>query len=183
MNVKACLFGLGFCCLASFGFSDVNAKQAQTQVLPKTLSIPGGPVYKLKAIVCPKPSELVKDSKTTRWSALGTWKGANRSLATKVTTFLGGQWQGINLGQPFCVYEGAPAGTFQIILAYHTFSITPRAGHWQGNAHQNLFKCFSHNRLDCRFQVRLKPKELTVNQKLDQIKSGSHSDDLSNQGF
>jgi|GEM_PF-1881052 len=176
---KKTLVGAGLCVLVAFVYANPQASQA----LPTTLSVPGGPVYQLKTIACPKPSELVKDSQATRWSALGLWYGTNHSLATKVTTFLGAQWQGINLGQPFCIYRGTPAGTFDIVLAYHTFAITPRAGRWQGNAHKNLFKCFSHNATDCLFQVRIKPKELTVDQQLNQIKPGSDSDDLSNQGF
>jgi hypothetical protein len=176
MRLNQKVLGLMSCVCFSVAIADVpNAAQ---NALPKTLSLPGQPVYQLKTIECPSPEALVKDGKTMHWSALGLWYSSDRSLATKATAFIGAQWQGINLGQPFCIYKAAPAGTFDVILAYHTFAVTPQAGHWQSNADHNLFKCFSHNRGDCLFQVRLKAKTLTINQQLEQIKPGeSRSDD------
>jgi hypothetical protein len=165
------------------GISFADTQTTSTNALPQTLSLPGQPVYQLQTIECPHSSDLVKDPQTNRWSALGVWNGSDESLVTSVTTFLGAQWQGINLGQPFCIYQGVPQGTFDIILAYHTFAVTPQAGKWQANANQTVFKCFSHDSNDCLFQVRLKPKELSVDQQLDQIKPGQSNDTAGNQGF
>lgn len=166
-------------------FADNQSNPAEaSNALPTTLALPGQPVYQLKTIYCPKPSELVKDNQTTQWSALGgTWQSADRSLVTKVTTFLGAQWQGINLGQPFCVYHGEPAGTFDVVLAYHTFSITPRSGQWKTGQGQHIYKCFSHRVADCMFQVRLQPKQLTIDQQLAQIQPGNHDDETGSEGF
>lgn len=179
MKLSQKVLGVVSCVCFSLAIADTS--NAAQNALPKTLSIPGQPVYQLKTLECPKPEALVKDPKTKYWSALGLWHSSDRSLATKATSFLGAQWQGINLGQPFCVYKAAPAGTFDIILAYHTFAVTPQAGHWQSNANHNLFKCFSRDRNDCLFQVRLKPKALTINQQLDQIKPGQNRSD--DEGF
>jgi hypothetical protein len=163
----------GLSILTCISFADTTTPS--TNSLPTTLSLPGQPVYQLETIQCPKSSDLVKDPQTNHWSALGLWKGTDESLVTSVTSFLGAQWQGINLGQPFCIYHGQPQGTFDIVLAYHTFAITPQAGLWQSNKNQTIYRCFSHNVDDCFFQVRLAPKELTPDQQLDQIKPGKNS--------
>ena len=172
---------IGLSILTCMSLADTTTSSENS--LPTTLSLPGQPVYQLQIIKCPAPGDLIKDPQTNRWSALGLWKGSDESLITQVTTFLGAQWQGINLGQPFCVYNGEPSGTFDIVLAYHTFAITPRSGGWQANANQTILKCLSHNIDDCIFQVRVAPKELSIDQQLDQIKLGQHDDAFTNQGF
>lgn len=179
--IKRYVFGSVLTFLIASSFA-ANALPTSTTQLPKTLSLPGQPVFQLKTIRCPSPKDLVKDTTTNRWSALKKWHGTTQSLATKADKFLGAQWQGINLGQPFCIYSGVPSGTFNIVLAYHTFSITPRGGRWQDMHHQ-IYKCFSHDRSQCLYQVRLKPKTLTIDQQIDQIKPGGGNDSMNNRGF
>ena len=96
---------------------------------------------------------------------------------------MGAQWQGINLGQPFCVYQGLPAGTFKVALAYHAFSVAPQGGRWTSNTHHNLYRCITRNPMQCPFFTRLKPKTKSVQDLLHDIKQGQHADNLASQGF
>ena len=151
---------------------------------PITSAVPEQLAYQLQTLSCPQPAALTKNLQTNRWSALnGNWKGTTTSLASQIKGFVGAEWQGINLGQIFCIYKGVPAQTFAIAITYHTLAVTPQKGRWTGNKHHNLYKCISNQIKECLFQVRMKPKALSLDQQLAQIRPGHHRDDMVTQGF
>ena len=167
------------------GLLAVSSAFSMPQSVMHTVHVIGmAPIhYHLKQVHCPSPSQLVQDPATRRWSVPGEWKGNTLSMAHTMTTFLGAQWQGVNLGQPFCVYRGMPKDTFSIVLAYHAFALTPVGGLWKGNPHHNLYHCFSHDTTKCPFQTRLKPKASSLANQLASIVPGHHADQLASRGF
>lgn len=142
---------------------------------------------------CPSPSALKKNPNPAiaNWSAqtrAGFWKSYQQSFATRVTHFIGAQWNGVNVGQITCVYNseqvfsenGAAAiqPTLPILLAFHTLTYQPTKGKWQYMKKQRVFNCYSNNRRDCPFQVRVKKQTGNIYQEAESLKNKSDNSQL-----
>ena len=62
---------------------------------------------------CLRPSALRFDG--VHWTAPGGWKTVDKPLTKQVGTFRKAQWQGVNLGEVICQYNGRRPETFQSI--------------------------------------------------------------------
>jgi len=148
---------------------------------------------------CPPPSSLKKNEVTLTWSAnRNLFQSYETSFATHINSFSGAQWVGSNLGQITCVYQTQPAGTFPILLIFHTLTIEPDSQSLQKtqqkycasnsnaeccpptqsawNPNQDGFRnCHSTNPCACPFLIRKKPKEMDVYEEAEQLKSSLNS--------
>lgn len=121
-------------------------------------------------ISCPSIDQLYRDPTTLLWkSKRGGWKSFAPSFATRATTFLGAQWQGVKVGNLFCVYQGDPT-TFSINLHYYTLTKEPTSESW-GKNNKGLRNCYSNNTHDCLFTPVPAPNNTSLDQQLDSIKS------------
>lgn len=63
---------------------------------------------------CPHPSQLAKNAQS-QWHGPDGWKSDRMSFVDQIKTFAGAQWQGADLGEVVCLYQGEQ-GTFPIDL-------------------------------------------------------------------
>lgn len=88
------------------------------------------------------------------WGAPGGWVSHDRSLTNNIKSFLGAQWQGINLGQIICAYGGIQGQDFPVYL-YQTTNILvpqPHGLNWLNN-NKNIINC------QAKEQQTLQPKD------------------------
>src|SRR3990167_2770190 len=83
-------------------------------------------------VTCPPIQALTKNQKM-EWSAKGGWKSYGTSFVEKIASFSGAQWNGVNLGQIICVYNGKEKTDFPVLLVYHTLAIEPQENGWSKN--------------------------------------------------
>lgn len=140
---------------------------------------------------CPSPSALKKNPNPTiaNWTAqtrTGFWKSYQQSFATRITHFVGAQWNGVNVGQITCVYHSqqqftengqiAIQPTLPILLVFHTLTYQPTKGKWEYIKKQNVYNCYSRNRHDCPFRIRTKKHTGNIYQEAESLKDkSSHS--------
>ena len=102
-------------------------------------------------ISCPNISQINKNKQSMLWgTANGNWRSFAVSFANHVDQFLGAQWEGVNLGNLFCIYRGEKL-TFTINLQYHGLIHVPTNGKWSKNM-GGYKNCISHKIKDCRFK-------------------------------
>lgn len=119
--------------------------------------------------LCPNPEELVRDNKTLIWSShKNDWKSYAPSFSRKIEQFMGAQWQGVNVGNLFCIYQG-DSKSFLITLQYHTVVQEPSGGQWGANA-DGLRNCRSHQQSDCPFIPAPINQPIDIDKAIDQIK-------------
>ncbi len=119
---------------------------------------------------CPAIQSIKKNNKTLNWYAPGGYKSYETSFASKVTSFLGAQWVGANVGQITCVYHSQQHSTFPILLVFHTLTYQPKSGRWSKNL-GGYFNCKSHKQKDCPFSVRLQSKPKDLYQEIEKLKT------------
>lgn len=115
--------------------------------------------------LCPAPSELVLNKKDSTWSAHSGWEPQSPSFVTKVTTFLGAQWSGVQIGKISCIYSGLPKGTFPIAISYSKLTYDPTTSMpkkysvgWNSRKKNVLF-CYAHDRKTCPILLALRKQE------------------------
>lgn len=113
---------------------------------------PNGTQLTVQTYYCPSPSDLVKNG--LFWGTIiGGWKSYSESFDQKIVSFLGAQWNGINVGKMICLYQGNAPLSFPITVQNDALAQAPSAGLWGRNlgGYQN---CHSNNPLDCPFVVK-----------------------------
>ncbi len=121
------------------------------------------------AHLCPSPDELERDNKTLIWSSKKhDWKSYAPSFSRKIEQFQGAQWQGVNVGNLFCIYQG-DSKSFLITLQYHTVVQEPSSGQWGANTN-GLRNCRSHQQSDCPFVPAAINQPIDIDKAIDQIK-------------
>jgi hypothetical protein len=120
---------------------------------------------------CPDAHSLVKDPTQMTWSTPDKqWKSYGTSFETNLTEFWGAQWNGTVIGQITCIYHAAEKSSFPVLLIYHALTLEPHSGQWTPNL-GGFRNCYSHNKMDCPFQVRLQPKEQNIYDEAESLKS------------
>lgn len=113
-----------------------------------------------KIFYCPQPAELVKNG--LYWgTALGGWKGYSESFDASITSFLGAQWVGVNVGKMICIYKGNLAISFPVTIQNDILAQAPAEGLW-GKDLGGYRNCHSTNIADCPFVV--KSQSVNMNQ-------------------
>lgn len=125
---------------------------------------------RILTITCPAIKMISKNPSTRTWSAPGGWKSHETSFVNTIKSFLGAQWNGANVGQVTCVYQGKTRQTFPILLVYNTLSFEPHGHSWSKNL-GGIRNCKAKDIKACPFQVQLKPKKENFYQQLEQMKS------------
>jgi hypothetical protein len=135
----------------------------------RTITNPDGTQVILQTIFCPLPSQLVKNG--LYWATpTGNWKSYSESFDATVTTFVGAQWIGINVGKMVCIYKGNLAMSFPITLQNDTLTQIPTGGNW-GTDQGGFRNCHSTNTTDCPFITRVSAKNMQqIYQSLDFFK-------------
>lgn len=124
---------------------------------------------------CPPPGALVRDPKTLLWSTpQGDWKSYAPSFSKHANVFLGAQWQGVKVGNLFCLYQG-DAMTFTISMQFYALVEEPNAGKWEANVN-GIRNCHSAQAADCAFVPVQQAPEQDINQQLQQLKISPPSD-------
>lgn len=63
---------------------------------------------------CPKPDELKRNNKRIWYKPNSDWKSYNPSFSPHIESFMGAQWQGVNVGRVMiCRYRGS-GGDFSV---------------------------------------------------------------------
>ena len=108
-------------------------------------------------LFCPRPSSLRFDG--THWRAPGGWKTIDKPLTTQVGAFKKAQWQGVNLGEVICQYNGRKPGDFPINLQRLAGKIVlePRGSDWRSDS-KTVKTCVSNLVINCPF-YEIKEKE------------------------
>lgn len=119
-----------------------------TQVVDKS----NGTQVITQTLLCPLPNRLIKSG--LYWgTATGGWKSYSESFDSTISSFIGAQWVGINVGKMICIYKGNLAMSFPITLQNDTLSIAPTGNSW-GTDQGGYRNCHSTNILDCPFVVK-----------------------------
>lgn len=82
---------------------------------------------------CPRPSSMSFNGE--HWRAPGGWKTIDKPLTKQVGSFKKAQWQGVNLGEVICQYNGRKPGDFPINLQRLSGKIVlePQDTNWTRN--------------------------------------------------
>lgn len=119
---------------------------------PQVINQPDGTQITIQTYYCPQPTDLIKNG--LYWGvATNSWKSYSESFDTSVSSFIGAQWVGINVGKMICLYKGNLSMSFPISLQNDTLAQTPSGGLW-GNDLGGYRNCHSTNVLDCPFVVK-----------------------------
>jgi len=122
---------------------------------------------------CPPINYLVKDPSTMFWATKQKgFRSYDVSFAQHITRFLGAQWEGVNLGTIYCLYQGDNM-TFTVNLRFHALSYTPNGGNWTKDL-GGLKNCITSDPNNCLFKPYVK-KSTNIYKELDSIKPGKSS--------
>ncbi len=127
------------------------------------------------SLQCPPPGTLVRDPKTLLWSTpRSDWKSYAPSFSKHANTFVGAQWQGVKVGNLFCLYQG-DAMTFTISIQFYALTAEPNTGKWEANIN-GIRNCHSALPEECPFVPVSQPDKIDIQQELQEIKPGVSSD-------
>ncbi len=129
------------------------------------------------ALTCPAATALKRDPSNLKWYAGKTYantdfKSYDTSFATKISGFLGAQWQGVKVGNIQCVYKPVTANTFPVVIDFGVLTAEPSASAW-GNNKNGYRNCLSENPQDCYFVPLRKSPQQNPYQQLEELKKGS----------
>lgn len=175
---------LGLLSSLFFVFCTINAQEPETSAPLKTAqSKSSEPII----LTCPDLPELSLDPASKRWQvpnwqADGQWTSPDPSFAVQIKQFLGARWQGVEIGQIICIYQGSGAysdNVFPISLYYNTYVYQPnlkdpRAQNWQENSSNGTFNCYAKEVRNCPFQVRVKNPAPDLYDELFNLKKNSN---------
>lgn len=106
---------------------------------------------------CPKINQIKKTPQKMIWRAPGGWKSSEVSFASRITKFIGAQWQGVNVGNVSCLYQTDNSMTFPVILRSDHLIYMPKGGKWSKNLGGYL-NCKSNNPSHCLFKPKSEKK-------------------------
>lgn len=119
---------------------------------PVVVNQPDGTQVTIQTLFCPSPNQLIKNG--LFWgTATGGWKSYSESFDTAISSFIGAQWVGVNVGKMICIYKGNLSMSFPITIQNDTLSQTPAGGLW-GVDQGGYLNCHSNNLADCPFVVK-----------------------------
>lgn len=141
---------------------------------PQVINQSDGTQVSLQTLYCPQPSELIKNG--LYWgTATGGWKSYSESFDATISSFVGAQWVGINVGKMVCIYKGNLSMSFPVTVQNDTLSLSPTGGLW-GNDLGGYKNCHSSNILDCPFVVKTQSVNMQqIYQSLDFFKGKSNN--------
>lgn len=119
---------------------------------PQVINNGNGTREVVQTVYCPPPSQLVKSGLYWRTATDG-WKSYSESFDQKITSFIGAQWVGVNVGRMICIYKGNLTMSFTIPVQNDTLAETPKGGLW-GQDLGGYRNCHSTNIQDCPFVVK-----------------------------
>jgi hypothetical protein len=125
---------------------------------------------------CPTPDTLVK--KDLFWGTSGGWVSYGESFDTRITSFVGAEWVGINVGKIICIYRGDKRIAFPIALEQkrNKLAPSPTGPHW--SAEQNGRKeCLSNDVKDCPFMFEKPPVQKDIYEELNFFKGKADDED------
>lgn len=123
-------------------------------------------------LFCPEPQMLV--NKNSYWEVNDAWRSDTQSLGTKITSFIGTQWFGVNVGKIVCLYkEDVKLGFPVALITIHPVIILdPEGAHWTV-AKEGYKQCASGDVKDCPFYQK---KQEDMSNIYEQIKYQGPSD-------
>lgn len=129
-----------------------------TPLVALILTLSAGAPAETTIRYCPPIQSLVKDTQSLQWSTASGWTSYSPSFAHHIKQLMGAQWQGINVGTLFCVYQG-DGQNFNIVLQAPGLVNSPLhialpKDHPKSLWHTNpkgFLECFSHQRTHCPF--------------------------------
>ena len=130
---------------------------------------------------CPALKDLKLNKKTLLWSADGGWKSYTQSFGTKIQSFRGAQWNGVQLGQIICVYSANGEFTFPIKLFYNKQVVSPDTASWV-RAKTNVYNCLDSIDKGV-FSPLLSPKDADPLEQAKQLKYENNNDKLPEQNL
>ncbi len=104
---------------------------------------------KLAQELCPPVESMTQNADNT-WSAPGGWKSNSPSFLKSITSFVGAQWIGVNLGEIICIYSKGGKNRFPVNLQRPQLTVSPTGGGW--TADKGGYKdCNAVDPKQCRF--------------------------------
>lgn len=121
-------------------------------------------------VECPQPSSLIKNGNAI-WLTKDKWQSFNPSFVTKLTRFLGAEWQGVHVGHLLCQYSDDSGLTFPVSMQAPFLAETPKQGVWQPSPTKaNTMVCNSTRLSDCWVNgIRKASSKLTPDQQVQQF--------------
>lgn len=111
-----------------------------------------------KPMFCPSIKDLRKNG--VYWIAGNNWRSYSESFSNKISSFLGAQWIGVQVGKIICLYTSDDKNfDFPISLEQIRSSIIlePEGGYWSTLIDDHKI-CHSANVFDCPFYVKKEEK-------------------------
>lgn len=126
----------------------------------------------IDVIYCPKAYTLEKHDLT--WSADAGkvhWQATDDSLSEEAASFVGAQWDGIEVGAISCVYQDAEAESFPVVLKNDRVFTKPNHANWKAEA-DGTYTCHNEDPEECPLYPQIETQaELNIHELMRGIKS------------
>jgi hypothetical protein len=132
---------------------EASSNNATTNAGPPTIHGQASVTAPTKPSYCPEPNTLSKDNKTLDWIAPNNWKSHDQSFVEQIAQFTGAHWNGAEIGQVTCSYNGIQKYDFPILLYNPQFVLSPRGAAPWGKEINGVINCLSDKVTDCPFYV------------------------------
>ena len=123
-------------------------------------------------IYCPKAYNLTKTDLIWSGNAEAIqWKATEASLSEDAVSFIGAQWDGIQVGSISCVYQGSEDLSFPIVLKNEHIFRMPKHTNWQAET-DGMYTCHSDDTQDCPLYPNIeKQAKVDIHELMKGIKS------------
>ena len=137
------------------------------------------------ASVCPKISDLKYNSNNSTWTTDDDWKSTANSFTTEITTFIGAQWKGVQMGHLLCIYQGPRKNEFPVSMHKNIIvqspnslldNLNPKGAQyktpWSISENKTLITmdCYSSNNSPCDCPwIQFQEKEQSVSDVIESI--------------
>ena len=132
-------------------------------------------------VQCPAPQQL--RIKKGLWFYGSHWKSFEQTFSTRLTKFLGAQWngQGTDIGQVICLYSNKNAQSFATQLFFDTVVPRPLSGAWhapRSDRSGNVLNCAYSTPDSCSFPVTIQAKSNeSIYQQAEQLQKAHPDND------
>ncbi len=130
------------------------------------LAVPLANTPKPNVMHCPTIAKIYHSQQNHWGTSDASFRSLDTSFSHHLDTFLGAQWQGINVGYILCVYKPVERNLFKVTLLYGPLTLQPTSQKWQKNKEGN-YNCISTNVNDCPFTP--KPAEKSTKSLYQQV--------------
>lgn len=125
-------------------------------------------------MLCPSVEKLVKDPKHKTWQTKD-WRSYSESFSIHLDSFLGAQWEGVNVGSINCIYGSNEKMSLPVILTYKNLAYSPHGGKWTQNGKGRII-CKSPNQTDCAFLPKIPKKTSNIYDEIRNLKKDSSTE-------